>query len=540
MRLTEYFLTRNQITANQNAQAESTRLPVGNPSPEEMKLLQSLQPGQIITGQVLAGENGEVSLKLLNDLMVQAKCQGGSTLELGKLLSFQVRSNGTALTLLPLQTNLSPEAPVTRALDQAGLPMNSATAKLTQLMMKAGLPVNKESLQEIYREMVTRTNGDLSDLVDLHRLGMEVTEENLSQMSSYKNLTHQLTEGLAQVTGELLDTVEELARGEESQKGAILLRDVLNLVTEQGSREDPSVNLTAEEGFLRNPVGSGEGLTQQTQIPKEGMLTDDGILQELESPAVGLREPGQILSSKELTITQKLDYIGQILERAIDKQDLQGFREVMTLPESKKLLSELFSRQWSVSPGQVADREEVESLYRRLKQQLSGITHALEQAGQAESAALQSTQQMTQNIDFLSQVNQMYAYVQLPLSFQEAKAQGELYVFTKKKNLAQQDGPISALLHLDMEHLGPVDVYVTMDQGKVDTRFTVQDEEMLDFLEQHMDLLTGRLEKRGYHLKVNMQVRGEEAPDKTSGITPILDSQSPGMLLQTKSFDVRT
>ena len=99
MRLTEYFLTRNQITANQNAQAESTRLPVGNPSPEGMKLLQSLQPGQIITGQVLAGENGEVSLKLLNDLMVQAKYQGGSTLELGKLLSFQVRSNGTALTL---------------------------------------------------------------------------------------------------------------------------------------------------------------------------------------------------------------------------------------------------------------------------------------------------------------------------------------------------------------------------------------------------------------------------------------------------------
>ena len=47
------------------------------------------------------------------------------------------------------------------------------------------------------------------------------------------------------------------------------------------------------------------------------------------------------------------------------------------------------------------------------------------------------------------------------------KDDGELYVYTNKKNLADNDGNVSAFLHLDMDHLGPVDVYVAMQQQKV-------------------------------------------------------------------------
>ena len=65
-----------------------------------------------------------------------------------------------------------------------------------------------------------------------------------------------------------------------------------------------------------------------------------------------------------------------------------------------------------------------------------------------------------------------------------------------RKNLARKDGQVSALLHLDMEHLGPLDVYVTLKDTKVSTKFYVQNDAILDYLEANMDVLTERLQKK--------------------------------------------
>ena len=88
-----------------------------------------------------------------------------------------------------------------------------------------------------------------------------------------------------------------------------------------------------------------------------------------------------------------------------------------------------------------------------------------------------------------------------------------------------------------MEHLGPVDVYVAMQAEKVSTRFYVQDDEMLDFLEAHMDLLTSRLEKRGYDCSFAMQVRdGKEPP--ASGMKGLMQEEQ-GKVIAQYAFDVR-
>ena len=55
--------------------------------------------------------------------------------------------------------------------------------------------------------------------------------------------------------------------------------------------------------------------------------------------------------------------------------------------------------------------------------------------------------------------------------------------------------------HLDMEHLGPLDVYVTMKDKQVATNFTVADESVLDLIEKNIEILNKRLEGRGYSLK---------------------------------------
>ena len=159
-------------------------------------------------------------------------------------------------------------------------------------------------------------------------------------------------------------------------------------------------------------------------------------------------------------------------------------------------------------------------------------------AGKADSAGAKSVQNLQNNVDFMNQMNQLFTYVQLPLKMTGNEAHGDLYVYTNKKSLAKKDGNVSALLHLDMEHLGPLDVYVTMQQNinKVSTNFTVQDEGTLNLIAKHIHILNERLEARGYSMKANFQVKEDSV---TNMMQEILDQNKNISVLSKTSFDMR-
>lgn len=248
----------------------------------------------------------------------------------------------------------------------------------------------------------------------------------------------------------------------------------------------------------------------------------------------------KILQEGQISPQEEMDLVKTWIRQGLETNDRDLTDALMSMPKVKQLLVDQFQKQWTIAPEQVAEPKEVENLYGRLTKQFKGIMQALDSAGQTNTQAFQSISNLNQNVDFLNQINHMYSYVQLPLRFQEGKAQGDLYVYTNKKNLASKDGPITALLHLDMQNLGPVDAYVSMQMEKVSTQFYVKDDEMLDFLEAHMDILTSRLEKRGYSMTVKTSVKTSGKPEETSGIGPILAQAAPGLLIQARGFDVRT
>ena len=197
------------------------------------------------------------------------------------------------------------------------------------------------------------------------------------------------------------------------------------------------------------------------------------------------------------------------------------------------------NKTWTIKPEEVADAKQVSGLYDRLDKQLKSLAQVLENTNQTNSNAYRATTNLIQNLDFLQQLNQAYTFVQLPLRLQQGdNAHGELFVYTNKKHLAAKEGEISALLHLDMEHLGPVDVYVAMQNERVNTKFYVKDDSMLDFLEAHMDLLTERLQARGYQMSVHLQTLEEEEEPKNA-IRQILQADGHVPVAQY-AFDVRT
>ncbi|MCR5301676.1 MAG: flagellar hook-length control protein FliK [Lachnospiraceae bacterium] len=207
-----------------------------------------------------------------------------------------------------------------------------------------------------------------------------------------------------------------------------------------------------------------------------------------------------------------------------------------------KLVRDSVKSQMSIKPQDVAENGKIEELYDRIRRTTAKVSDLMENLGRADSPVASSAAALSDNVSFMNQLNEFVNYIQLPLKMAGEDANGELYVYTNRKNLADRDGNYSALLHLDMEHLGPMDVYVTMrDHTKVSTNFYLESEEVLDFIESHIDLLTKRLTEKGYNTSTHVTKR--EAGET---IGPIADeftkedanSRTPVIVSQMR-FDVR-
>lgn len=554
--------------------------------------IRSLAPGQTIRGEVIARNGGEVQIRVSDDMVLNARVDQNIHLEQGKNVTFEIRNNGRTLSLSPLFTNVSADVTVLKALDMAGLPVNETSVEMTKLLMEAGLPVGRSSLQQVYREINSFPQSEISDVVNLHRLQMPVDQANMAQMASYRNLTHQLIGGLTDILEALPGAAQDMLAAGNVQETAELYRVLFALAGEGGTWEETGMELpagapgdgmsaeisgdTAEMAVLRD---GGEKViaealtgTEAGEIESQGSVVQKNAAQGMENQGNGggaaalpeqIREPlaraflqtlGELgLSPQESAgFAEQISRFGQgqlsgedffgmagkLLETA-SRMDggTELLHKLFSGREFREALTEQMKNQWTLRPEEVSRQGKVEELYHRLDRQLKSLSRTLEAAGQTEGTAYRAVTNVSQNVDFMNQINQMYAYVQLPLHLQQGNAHGDLYVYTNKRSLAAEDGSVSALLHLDMESLGPVDVYVTLREAKVNTKFYVADDEILDFIGKHMDLLTQRLQKRGYDCSCSMTLR--EKKEEEGGLAPLLQQES-GVLLSQYAFDVRT
>ena len=186
----------------------------------------------------------------------------------------------------------------------------------------------------------------------------------------------------------------------------------------------------------------------------------------------------------------------------------------------------------------MADKECVKQYYKETAEKGEKLKALISSFGKETVQLEKPVQNMTQNLRFMQSLNEMFTYIQLPLKLSHEKAHGDLYVYTKKKARGNTEEGVSALLHLDMEHLGPVDVLVRLKEQRVTTNFTLETVELLDFIEQHMELLTERLEKKGYSCQTQVLLKNSEEQQKSfeQCLTGEAEAYSD---IKRFSFDVR-
>ena len=285
-------------------------------------------------------------------------------------------------------------------------------------------------------------------------------------------------------------------------------------------------------------------LVESTKLFPEAMeqdifidtLEDESVAQNLMTEdAAWKAADGKTALDKNLTVSDFLRTVSQILSEN-NGMASQSIQKLFGSDAYKSLLRNVMEQQWLIQPEALKQEKKISQLYEKLEQQMRQVEDALKEAGVTKTRFTETAAEVRGNIEFMNQLNQAYTYVQVPLKMSGQNANGELYVYTNKKNLRDPDAELSAFLHLDLEHLGSTDVSVKMQHRNVKTNFYMADDASYDLVEKYLPVLEQKLKDKGYQCTITMT----KEEKKVSFGDDFLRKDMPQTgTLHRYSFDVR-
>ena len=150
----------------------------------------------------------------------------------------------------------------------------------------------------------------------------------------------------------------------------------------------------------------------------------------------------------------------------------------------------------------------MEEFYHKLAKESSQLTHMMNEAMQSANQANSGTParamaNLSENVAFMNQMNQMFTYVQLPLKLGNSQAHGDLYVYTTRKIWRAKMVCVTAFciwIWTIWGHLMSAFLF-KLSAIKSPQKFYL-DEASIALVKEHMDELSQRLFKRGISAKI--------------------------------------
>ena len=254
----------------------------------------------------------------------------------------------------------------------------------------------------------------------------------------------------------------------------------------------------------------------------QGMGVDSGITDRVLS--------GDISATDTLTA----------IKNSIAHSDSALTQKLFQTEAFRTLFQNVLLDSFTISPHRLAKTEEMDSFYQSMEQKMNSFETLINTTLSGNDSGQLSGQahDMQSNIDFMKSLNQTFAYMQLPLKLQNQNAHGDLYVYTKKDKMKQNPQKLSLMLHLEMDHLGTVNVRLEKDHQNIKADFHLEKEDSLRLIERNTHLLTDSLAEKGYTCQVQVQ-------PLTQSETPVQDflnakvTPSASHEMKRFSFDIR-
>ena len=340
------------------------------------------------------------------------------------------------------------------------------------------------------------------------------------------------------LTGGRLGAEEQTVNGEQTTTAGQAVRE--------GTGGQALGEVLSEQQFssLGRLLQNIPSLVESTKLFPEAMeqdifidtLEDESVAQNLMTEDAAWKAvDGKTALDKNLTVSDFLRTVSQILSEN-NGMASQSIQKLFGSDAYKSLLRNVMEQQWLIQPEALKQEKKISQLYEKLEQQMRQVEDALKEAGVTKTRFPETAAEVRGNIEFMNQLNQAYTYVQVPLKMSGQNANGELYVYTNKKNLRDPDAELSAFLHLDLEHLGSTDVSVKMQHRNVKTNFYMADDASYDLVEKYLPVLEQKLKDKGYQCTITMT----KEEKKVSFGDDFLRKDMPQTgTLHRYSFDVR-
>lgn len=508
----------------------------GAASKQAIAELKNMLIGDIFTGEVMGSEDGALLIKMGSSNILKANiAQGNANLSKGELVTFQVENKSDDKVFLKSLTNETESlAFANKALEAAKLAITRENLSLVKNLVDMNMPIDKNTLNELSFTMSRFPDADINTLVRLYKLDIPVTAENIMEFEAYKSFENNIMGTVSNLITDLGDIFNEMTNTLQGDNIANLLtlnEDIVNLLSQnEGISYEKLMSMLSEKGVSLELTNILE------QLSKAGQVSDKNISQGL--------QPGNMTSEN---IDKMISIIKENVTGAgAQLKSLQNLMNKTNLPDSviakiinsdnyKELLKDSIHEKFFIKPGDVADKEEVKKVYEKMLDFAQNGKAALEKAGLGDSSAARGMNSIKNSVEFMNELNHNMSFIQVPIKFSNQEKNGNLYVYSNKKGSTKENDVVTALLHLDMDNLGPMDVYVKMKNMSVSTNFCLESEEMLDFIYENIDILTKRLNDKGYDFNPTMTLK--ENSNNVDFIKDFVDVEQPVIPVSRYLFD---
>lgn len=550
---------------------ENSQVPVNNEQLQEKPVqsgelsLYNAPKGSVFQGDILNVQGNQVSIQVGN-YMLNAMLENGMNVNIGDRLSFLIKDNvGAKILLKPFHENgesiqgSNMQNSLIKTLEEASLPVTERSMAAVKEMMSYGMSIDKNSMADIGRLLNQFKSANVETIISLKSHDIPVTQENITQFEAYKNAEGKLLDQMKGIVKELSSMVENADTMQSLEKTGELfgkLKELFQNVGNQLETSDGRVTITMSKTADTNEMAQTTEKTIEVLNPESDKVSQESVKSNQQNAQLDgkpvLNETIQADSKIESPEKQQTDNKNvlhenlqtdnktnqsesqQVLNQSGDKMILEIKQQ---LSDEVKKIETAIKEKLLLTPEQLAEKGEkaVKELYETIEKTADKMTELLEASGEGKSKLMTAAGDLKNNMNFMSDLNEMAAYVQLPVKLNGREQTGELYVLSRKKNKSSKDGPLTAFVHLDMEYLGATDVKVSLVNGKVSTKFTLNNDESIKLVEVHLPELKKRLEELGYSVSLSV----DKITEKKLPFEKILEADKPVQNIKRFSFDVR-
>lgn len=476
-----------------------------------LTILRSLADGDTFSANITDVSGEQVTITLDGGQSFTASLLNSTAYNIGDRADFVIQDNkgeNIVLKAVTMQATALETAMINKSLKAAGIMPTLRNREMVLELMRNGMPIGRDALLDMVKELSAHSNAGIGGIIALKRMGIEVTDDSLKSYQNYKEYNGAMQRDIAALGEKLFESVDSGKALSDVVK--LLVGD--ELLTGNGTVEDNSKESTKTGAQTQQPVG--------TQADEKADIAQKNLMSDVKNMVAGMVDNYNAATGRSLKLSYEFlntDNLARFMNefaRMAEEFEMEPLLKnklhgVLKGDKASRLLNELVRDTFSMKMTDVADSGSVKEHIAKTLDKLSSIS---EYAASNQSAELSNVaSRMSNNMEFLNSMNQFMAAVQVPIKNIGEHGEGELYVYRRNKQKCGEDDTVKAFLHLDMEHLGALDIYVTLKGSSVATNFKVEDESVLDFLETNMEQLTKKLAEDGYNVTASISKTDDSA-----------------------------